>query len=435
MKLLKRSVALLLAAILLMGAAPPAPNGEGENAPPQKVEEPRDQKEKIHTAKGVLPMTATEKKAFDEAMAKPEAALLKSYVLGDYETGKIYAEHNADEVVGLASTSKLMAMYCILDAVDKGEISMKDQVTIGHEAASMNGSTYKTKEGEVYTVEELIHAGMIVSGNDAMISLAIHIAGSQEAFVARMNEKAKELGLTHAHFTNCHGLTDYGKNDYNQATAREMFELSRKLLKDFPYILKVTSREKIDEPQRQYLAYSTNPLLGILAPIDGLKTGYTGIAGRCFIATGAQVGQGHTRYTRFIGVYMGAENDMDRYAAALKLSKRALEYRSVYLCKKDEEVGTLKLKDASPNQSPVYAGKNLLYLKRDGDDIKRYVDFYDITAPHSRKEPVGRVRYVLKGKEIGRADVFVKEDIKHPNPILKYKDLMADIFRTMESAA
>ena len=75
MKLLKRSIALLMASLLLMGAAPPAPNGEGENAPPPKVEEPRDQKEKIHTAKGVLPMTATEKKAFDEAMAKPEAAL------------------------------------------------------------------------------------------------------------------------------------------------------------------------------------------------------------------------------------------------------------------------------------------------------------------------------------------------------------------------
>lgn len=434
MKLLKRSVALFLAALLLMGAAPPAANG-AENAPPKKVEEPRDQKEKIHTAKGVLQMNATEKKAFDEAMAKPETALLKSYVIGDYETGKIYEEHNADEVVGLASTSKLMAMYCIYDAVDKGEIGMKDKVTIGHDAASMHGSTYKMKENEVYTVEELIHAGMIVSGNDAMISLAEHIAGSQEAFVARMNAKAKELGLTHAHFINCHGLTDYEKDDYNRATAREMFELSRRLLKDYPMILQATTREKLNEPQREYLAYNTNPLMGILAPVDGLKTGYTGIAGRCFIATGAHMGDENTRFTRFIGVYMGAQNDMDRYAAALKLSKRALAYRSTYLCKKDEEVGMLELKDASPNHSPVYAGKELLYLKKEGEEIKRYVDFYDITVPHSRKEPVGRVRYESGGKEIGRADVFVKEDIKHPNPILKYKDLMAAVFRSMERAA
>lgn len=434
LKRLKRVVPLLLSVLMLIGAAP-QPEVATPEAPEVKAEEPRDQKEKIRTEKGVLPMTATEKADFDAAMARPESALLKSYIIGDYSSGTIYEEYNADAVVGLASTSKLMSMYCIFDALQKGEIEMKEPVTIDRESASVHGSTYEMKEGDVFTVEELIHAGMVVSGNDAMIALARHISGTQEAFVERMNRTARDLGLKNAHFINCHGLTDYTKDDYNRATAREMFALSRRLLKDFPMLLNATARPKIEEPNRQFLGYNTNPLMGILDPVDGLKTGYTGAAGRCFIATGMIGADERHLPTRFIGVYMGAENDMDRYAAALRLSKRALAHRRVFLAKEGEEVGTLELKDASPDKSPVYAEKDLVYLQAPGEEIKRYVDFYAIEAPHSRKEPVGRVRFVSGDREIARGEVYLHEDLKRPNFLLAYRDVMADVFRAMEGLA
>lgn len=433
-KKLKRIMCLLLAIALLTGAAPAPAPAEGPQ-PPEKVQEPRDQQEKIRTAQGVQPMTATEKKDFDAAMAKPDTALLKSFLIGDYETGAVYREYNADVPVALASTSKLMTIYCVMDAVDKGEIGMKDPVTIDHAAASMHGSVYKTKEGEVYTVEQLIHAGMIVSGNDAMIALADRIAGSEAAFVARMNQKAREMGFTHMHFINVHGLTDYTVNDYNKATAREMFELSRSLLKKYPMVLDVARRPKIEEPQREYISYSTNPLLGILPGIDGLKTGYTGAAGRCFVATGLRPAEGKYLNTRFIGVYMGAENDMDRYAASLRLSKEAMAHRNTVLADKSEDLGFLELKNASPRKSSVYVEKNLVRNINEGEEITSELQFAPVTAPHSKNDAVGDIVYYAGGKEIARAHVFVKEDIKKPNPILSYRDLMADVFRAMEKAA
>lgn len=434
MKALKRLLPALLILSLLMGAAP-APAENAPQKPGEKVVEPRDQKEKIRTAQGVQPMTATEKKNFDAAMAKPDEALLKSYIVGDYETGAIYKEFNADTPVGLASTTKLMTIYCVMDAVDKGEIGMKDPVTIDKAAAAMHGSVYKTKEGEVYTVEELIHAGMIVSGNDAMIALADRIAGSEAAFVARMNAKAKEMGFSHMHFINVHGLTDYTANDYNKATAREMFELSRNLLKRYPMVLDATRRAKIDEPDREYRSYATNPLLGILPGIDGLKTGYTGAAGRCFIATGARPAEGPYAYTRFIGVYMGAENDMDRYAASLRLSKEAMSRRNKILADKTKELDFLTLKSASPRKSPVYVNENLIRSVKDGADVTMEMDYKTIVPPYSKKEPVGEVRFISEGEEIARAKVYVKEDIKKPNPVLSFRDIMADVFRAMEKAA
>ena len=434
MKALKRILLLLFVLCLLMGAAP-APAENAPQKPGVKVAEPRDQKEKIRTGQGVKPMTATEKKEFDAAMAKPDEALLKSYIVGDYETGAIYKEFNADTPVGLASTTKLMTIYCVMDAVDKGEIGMKDPVTIDKAAAAMHGSVYKTKEGEVYTVQELIHAGMIVSGNDAMIALADRIAGSEQAFVARMNAKAKEMGFSHMHFINVHGLTDYAADDYNKATAREMFELSRSLLKRYPMVLDAARRAKIDEPDREYKSYATNPLLGILPGIDGLKTGYTGAAGRCLIATGARPAEGPYVYTRFIGVYMGAENDMDRYAASLRLSKEAMSRRNKVLADKTKELDFLTLESASPRKSPVYVKENLIRNVKDGAEVTTEMEYKTIVPPYSKKEPVGEVRFVSEGEEIARAKVYVKEDIKKPNPVLSFRDIMADVFRAMEKAA
>ena len=434
MKRLKRILPALLCLSLLLGAAP-APAENPPQTPGEKVAEPLDQKEKIRTGQGVQPMTATEKKEFDAAMAKPDEVLLKSYIIGDYETGAIYKEFNADTPVGLASTTKLMTIYCVMDAVDKGEIGMKDPVTIDHAAAAMHGSVYKTKEGEVYTVEELIHAGMIVSGNDAMIALADRIAGNEQAFVARMNAKAKEMGFSHMHFINVHGLTDYAANDYNKATAREMFELSRSLLKRYPMVLDATRRAKIDEPGREYRSYATNPLLGILPGIDGLKTGYTGAAGRCLIATGERLAEGPFLSTRFIGVYMGAENDMDRYAASLRLSKEAMSRRNKVLADKTNELDFLTLKSASPRKSPVFVNEDVVRTVKDGAEVTMEMEYKTIVAPYSKKEPVGEVRFVSEGEEIARAKVYVKEDIKKPNPVLSFRDIMADVFRAMEKAA
>ena len=132
---------------------------------------------------------------------------------------------------------------------------------------------------------------------------------------------------------------------------------------------------------------------------------------------------------------MGAENDMDRYAASLRLSKEAMSRRNKVLADKTNELDFLTLKSASPRKSPVYVDEDVVRTVKDGAEVTMEMEYKTIVAPYSKKEPVGEVRFVSEGEEIARAKVYVKEDIKKPNPVLSFRDIMADVFRAMEKAA
>lgn len=431
-------LSLILISQPVLGAQAPGPVAPQAPAPGQGVPEPpkevRDQDLLVPTPKGVQRATKAEFDKVKELEKKKTDQLIGAYVVGDYSSGDVLMAQNADQVVGMASTSKLMTLYVAMDAVKAGKINLKDPVTIDHEAASLSGSSYKTKENEVYTVEELIHAGLIVSGNDAMIALAKHVAGSQEAFVAMMNQKAKDLGLTNAHFVNAHGLTDYQINDFNKMTSHELFVLTCHLLRDHPELLDISKRTCIKEEGRNFTSYNTNPLLGIVPQVDGLKTGYTNAAGRCLVATALRPEEGDKKATRLIGVFMNSPDDWSRFVGSKRLMEEAIERFSYeVIAKPKDSVDILSLEDASPSQVPVYPAKSKLALLDSGKYFREEVSFDPIDLPIKKGGQVGRVKYYLGDEMVHETALVVHEDVRKPNPILHLKDKIRKTFYQLDS--
>ena len=205
-----------------------------------------------------------------------------SCILMDGGSGEILYEQNPDVKCYPASLTKIMTLVLTLEALDEGKISLDDDVITSGEAASMGGSQVYLYEGEVRTVEEMLIAVAVGSGNDASVALAEFVAGSLPAFIDMMNEKAKEIGMTNTNFANPHGLHD--ENHYT--TASDMAKLAYYAIK-VPKLLEFTSIYEYDfrpEPKPLKL-WNTNRLLKWYDGCDGLKTGYTPEANRNLVAT------------------------------------------------------------------------------------------------------------------------------------------------------
>ena len=229
------------------------------------------------------------------------------YIVMDAATGKVLAEENADAVSPPASMVKLMTFAVLQDKIRSGTLTLATPITVTADDARMGGTQVFLKEKEVFTVEELIYAMMIISANDAAHALGRTAAGSVEAFVELMNAKARALGMTHTTFRTPHGLPPDDRQTTNGdlTSPRDFAILSRHLLQNTD-ILKYTSvhnrnfGEGKRTPNRVIAMKNHNNLLGKVAGVDGLKTGYTKGAGYCLAATAQRNGR------RVIVVIMGA---------------------------------------------------------------------------------------------------------------------------------
>lgn len=255
----------------------------------------------------------------------------RAYLLGDYETGTILEGFNIDTPVEIASLTKLLSYFVIMDEVNKGSISLEDKIIIDKDIASITGSSFKLKVGEEFTVEDLLKASIVVSANDATYAISKHIAKTEEDFVVLMTKKAKELGLNNAVLYNSTGLPITDKDVQNIMTTRELFILSRELIKTYPQILELTTIPYIEVPERNFTAANTNPLLNEIEGIDGLKTGFTNKAGYCYISTLNIEGQElETEDLRLIGIVMGTKGFKERK----DLGKRLMEYGNAHYSKR-----------------------------------------------------------------------------------------------------
>ncbi len=242
---------------------------------------------------------------------------------GDPETGKILLAKNANISLPVASMSKLMTYYVVKSEIQAGNISLTDVVTVSKAAASKNipeYSSYGMVAGEKLTVEQLLNGMMVVSGNDASISLAEHVSGSEEAFVKKMNETALELGLTESHFVNSHGLTEDGES--NEMSAENLFTLSVAILNKFPEVVEYSKITEINEPSRKFVEASTiyeqfSDIPGIL----GLKTGTTDEAGFCFTALYDMSKYNPESDFKIAAIIMGAETSEQRWRTVKELGE------------------------------------------------------------------------------------------------------------------
>ena len=202
-------------------------------------------------------------------------------VLMEKETGTVLCEQNAHDKREPASVTKIMTLLLVMEALDEGRMALTDQVTVSAHAASMGGSQVYLKEGEQMSVEELIKSVAVVSGNDAAVALAEHIAGSEEAFVARMNERAAQLGMADTNFVNCTGLPAAG----HLTSAYDIALMSRELILNHPDIRQYSTIWMDTIRGGQFQLANTNTLVRYYEGCTGLKTGSTDSALYCLSAT------------------------------------------------------------------------------------------------------------------------------------------------------
>ncbi len=259
--------------------------------------------------------------AADALQAISKTPYLGAIVI-DAATGDVISEDQADAKGYPASMIKLMNLLVILDAIKAGQIGLQDPVTISAAVSHIGGSQVYLKENEVFPVEELIYAMMVQSANDAALALAIHCAGSPEAFVEMMNKKAAEIGMKDTVYYSVHGLPPGKDQQPDVTTARDMAKLCRELLKH-PETLKYTStqmREFRPDAPEPFIMRTHNHLLQHFEGCDGFKTGYYGAAGFSIAATAQKNG------ARAIAVVLGSTGRKLRdEKASILLSKGLME--------------------------------------------------------------------------------------------------------------
>ena len=237
----------------------------------------------------------------------------KSSLLMDVATGTVLQESNAHEKLAPASVTKVMTMLLIMEAVDSGKIAMTDLVTASETAAAKGGSQIYLKAGETMTVSDMLKSIAVSSANDCACAMAEHIAGSEEAFVSRMNEKAAQLGMQDTHFVNCTGLDDGENAADHKTSAYDIALMSRELLKNHPGVKKFTTIWMDTVRNGTFGLSNTNKLVRFYQGATGLKTGFTSGAGYCLSATAQRDGM------ELIAVVMGAETSASRNAACKQL--------------------------------------------------------------------------------------------------------------------
>ena len=336
----------------------------------------------------------------------------KSAILVDSATGEVLYEKNADEALAPASMTKLGSMLVIMEAIDNGNLSLDDEVTISEEAANMGGSQVFLEAGEVYKVHDLLKGVAIASGNDAVVALAEKVAGSQSEFVAMMNKRFKEIGATNTNFVNAHGLDAEG----HYSTARDMSIIARELLKH-EKILEYTSiyeeyLEKNDGTKTWLV--NTNKLVRFYDGVDGLKTGYTTTAGYCLTATAKKDN------FRLISVVMGEESSEARSSDTVKMLNYGFNTFKINTIKTTDEVlGKVRVEGGKEYYANIVLLNDATELLKNTDEVSNYkfnLKADKIKAPVKSGDIVGSAEIIDgEGNIIDEVDVTVKDDIKKAN--------------------
>ena len=325
-------------------------------------------------------------------------------VLMDADTGKILYEKNAHEQRACASITKVMTLTLVMEAVDSGKIHMDDVVTASAHAASMGGSDIWLEEGEQMTVDDMIKATAVASANDAAVALAEFICGTEDDFVAAMNEKAKALGMDDTTFMNCNGLDEEG----HITSAYDVALMSRELIKHekiFDYTNIWLDNLRGGETQ----IVNTNKLLRSYDGITGLKTGTTGEAGACISATAERNG------LSLIGVVLGADSGKERFRdAATLLDYGFANFESKEL-RLEEELAPITVEGGMEDEVSISCEgvTGLTVPKGEGEGITQTVDIPEnLTAPVRKGDIVGKVVFTLNGEELASFDVTANDDVE-----------------------
>lgn len=362
----------------------------------------------------------TEEKA-DGAEAELSAP---SALLMEASTGQVIYEKNPDEQLPPASVTKVMTLLLIFDALEEGKISLEDEVTTSEYAASMGGSQVFLEPGEVQTVDTMIKCIAVASANDACVAMAEHIWGSEEEFVVRMNERAKELGMENTTFVNCNGLDADG----HLTTARDIALMSRELITSYPKIRDyclIWMEDITHTTQKGTSVFglsNTNKLVRHYEYATGLKTGSTSKAGFCISATAEKDGM------ELIGVIMAAKTSKDRTKDAVALLNYGFGKCTRYAEEEAPKTEAVEIRRGVKDSVKTVQKEPFTYVDTAGADLsaieRKVVWNDDLKAPVKEGDKVGEAVYTLEGEEIGRVDIAAAESVEKISCQSAAKDAM-----------
>ena len=347
-----------------------------------------------------------------------------SVLLMEASSGKVLFEKDADTKRPPASVTKVMTILLIYDALSEGKIHKEDVVTVSEYAASMGGSQVFLEAGEEQTVDTLLKCIIVSSANDACVAMAELIAGTEEAFVQQMNERAKGLGMKNTVFKNCNGLDADG----HVTTARDIALMSRELITKYPDVYEYTKIwmdtiiHKTKKGESEFGLSNTNKLIRQYSYATGLKTGSTGEAKFCLSATAQKDG------IDLIAVIMAAPDVKARFADAQTL----LNY-GFSVCRKYEDRDweslkkAVKVKRGETDQVEAVQEQGFSHVDVSGTDLsgieKKVLPDNSLEAPVKKGQKAGKVQYLLGGKTIGEVDLVTTEEV----PAMSLKKAIEDV--------
>lgn len=354
----------------------------------------------------------------------------KSAVLLEGNSGEILFEKDKDKELVPASITKIMTLNLIFEAIDQGKISLNDSVSVSEYAASMGGSQVFLEPNETQTVDTMIKCISIASANDAAVAMAEKVAGSEKAFVKKMNEKAKQLGMKHTQFKNCTGLDDDIKSGHF-SSAYDVALMSRELIMKHPQISQYSTVwmdsiiHKTKKGESTFGLTNTNKLVRFYEGITGLKTGSTSKAKYCLSATAKRNGM------NLIAVVMAAPDHKIRFNEAQSLLDYGFANCSLY---EDDYKGMtfapLHIKNGIPTQVNIYPKTKFSHtFTKEYDDkkISKKIETKDVSAPVKSGQTVGEIIYSYDKKEIGRVPLLACESAKKAG----YTDLLLIALRKL----
>lgn len=329
----------------------------------------------------------------------------KSGILMEQSTGEVLYEQNPDERLQIASVTKVMTMLLIMEAIDQGKIKLTDMVTVSDHAASMGGSQVFLEAGEQMSVDDMLKAIAVASGNDAAVAMAEFISGSEAAFVEKMNKRAEELGCINTHFINCNGLDETADH---YSSAKDIAIISRELL-NHSKIFDYTTIWMDSLRNGAFGLSNTNKLIRFYKGANGLKTGSTSMAKYCLSASAKRDDM------QLIAVVICAPSSQDRFSSASAL----LDFGFAnYEVAKDEDINVsvpyVRVVGGTTEQIlPSVSGNGFILKKGNRDKLQQHFELTDsVSAPVEQGQKLGEVIYTIDGNEIARRDVCATEAVE-----------------------
>lgn len=326
-----------------------------------------------------------------------------SALLMEKETGTVIFEKDAHTRLFPASVTKIMTMLLIAEDVDSGRLSLTDTVTASARAASFGGSCVFLEEGEQMSVSDMLKCIAVVSANDCAVAMAEHLAGSEQAFVKRMNERARELGLEDTHFTSCSGLFDDGEH---YSSAYDIAVISRELLRH-PFIKDYTAIWLDSIRDGAFELNNTNKLVYWYPGCTGLKTGYTSTALYCLSASAEREG------VEYIAVVLRCESIEKRNQDAKAMLNYAFANYRLCPLRPEEPLPALPVSMGQRGELALQVGgERFSLVPKSGGEPEYALSLPEsVTAPVRAGERLGSLTVTLNGEEIAQLPVTAAEDV------------------------